>query len=49
MLAPLVALILFIGVYPKPFLDRIEPAAQRVVTQLNQSSVLPDARTAEVP
>jgi NADH-quinone oxidoreductase subunit M len=50
MLTPLLALILFIGVYPKPFLDRIEPAAQRVVTQLNESSVLPQSdRTAQAP
>jgi NADH-quinone oxidoreductase subunit M len=35
MLAPLVALIVFIGVYPKPFLDRIEPDARRVVNVLN--------------
>lgn len=41
MLAPVLAMILFIGVYPKPLLDRIEPSAQRVVTQLRQSSVLP--------
>lgn len=41
MLAPLVALIVFIGVYPKPFLDRIEPSAQKVVRQLNESSTLP--------
>jgi NADH-quinone oxidoreductase subunit M len=42
MLAPLVALIVFIGVYPKPFLERIEPAAERIVRQLNGSSVLPE-------
>jgi NADH-quinone oxidoreductase subunit M len=42
MLAPVLALILFIGVYPKPFLERIEPAAARVVSQLNESSVLPE-------
>jgi NADH-quinone oxidoreductase subunit M len=41
MLAPVLALIAFIGVYPKPFLDRIEPSARRVVTQLNHSSVVP--------
>jgi NADH-quinone oxidoreductase subunit M len=34
MLGPVVALIVFIGVYPKPFLDRIEPSAERVVQQL---------------
>lgn len=41
MLAPVLALIVVIGVYPKPFLDRIEPSAQKVITQLN-SSVAPD-------
>jgi NADH-quinone oxidoreductase subunit M len=41
MLAPVMALILLIGVYPKPFLDRIEPAAEKVVSQLQQSSMIP--------
>ncbi len=41
MLAPVLALIVAIGVWPGPFLDRIEPAAERVVTQLRTSSVLP--------
>jgi NADH-quinone oxidoreductase subunit M len=49
MLAPIMALIIFIGVYPKPFLDRIEPAADRIVQQLNEGSVLPDAGVAEGP
>jgi NADH-quinone oxidoreductase subunit M len=49
MLAPIMALIIFIGVYPKPFLDRIEPAADRIVRQLNDGSVLPDAGVAEGP
>jgi NADH-quinone oxidoreductase subunit M len=50
MLAPVLALIAFIGVYPKPFLDRIEPSAQRVVNQLQESSVLPEADgVAEAP
>jgi NADH-quinone oxidoreductase subunit M len=43
MFAPVLALILFIGVYPKPFLERIEPAAQKVVVQLNSWSVAPEA------
>jgi NADH-quinone oxidoreductase subunit M len=42
MLAPAVALIVMIGVYPQPFLDRIEPSAKRVVRQLERSSVLPE-------
>lgn len=41
MLAPLIALITFIGVYPKPFLDRIEPAAQKVVDQLRNGTADP--------
>jgi NADH-quinone oxidoreductase subunit M len=41
MLAPVIALIVFIGVYPKPFLDRIEPSAQLVVNELAHGSVLP--------
>ena len=43
MLAPVMALIVAIGVYPGPFLDRIGPAADRVVDQLQNSSVLPDS------
>ena len=35
MLAPILALILFIGVYPKPFIERIEPSARKVVDQLD--------------
>lgn len=49
MLAPLVALIIFIGVYPKPFLDRIEPSADRLVRQLQQTSVVPEGGVAEGP
>jgi NADH-quinone oxidoreductase subunit M len=49
MLVPLMVLILFIGVYPKPFLDRINPAAEKVVRQLNEGTVEPDADLAEGP
>jgi NADH-quinone oxidoreductase subunit M len=41
MLAPVMALIVLIGVYPQPFLDRINPAAEKVVRQLNESTVDP--------
>jgi NADH-quinone oxidoreductase subunit M len=41
MLAPVMALILLIGIYPKPFLDRIEPSATKVVSQLQDSSMIP--------
>jgi len=36
-LAPLVVLILWIGVYPKPFLDRMEPAAERIINTLESA------------
>ena len=39
MLAPILALIVMIGVYPKPFLERIEPSAQRLVDVFNNGSV----------
>jgi NADH-quinone oxidoreductase subunit M len=37
LLAPLVLLILLLGVYPKPFLDRMEPAARKVIELSGQS------------
>jgi NADH-quinone oxidoreductase subunit M len=40
-LAPLVVLILWIGLYPRPVLDRMEPAANLVI-QLSQQSRLAD-------
>jgi NADH-quinone oxidoreductase subunit M len=55
MFAPLVALIVLIGVYPKPFLDRIEPSAVQIVRQLRACSVEPavveseTARSGPVP
>jgi NADH-quinone oxidoreductase subunit M len=47
-MAPLLALIVFLGVYPKPMLDRIEPAVSRLVTHIEDSSdyVEPDVATA---
>ena len=42
MLAPIVGLIVLIGIYPKPFLDRIEPAAVRVVDEFDNSSRVDD-------
>jgi NADH-quinone oxidoreductase subunit M len=37
-LAPLLALILFLGIYPKPALDRIEPSVDRVLERIEQST-----------
>lgn len=51
LLAPLVALILLIGVYPRPFLDRMEPAARRVVEQMQEpraAAIFPGSPTREI-
>ena len=40
-LLPLIALIVFSGVYPKPMLDRIEPSVQRILTALDKQLVSP--------
>ena len=37
-MAPLVGLILFMGIYPKPVLDRIEPAVDRLVHHVDVNS-----------
>ena len=39
-LVPLVALIIWIGVYPRPFLDRMEPTVLRLVDHLNAAPAL---------
>jgi NADH-quinone oxidoreductase subunit M len=52
-MAPLVGLIVFLGVYPKPVLDRIEPAVDRLVahveehTEERQPAVAEDGRDAK--
>ncbi|HEX6569061.1 MAG TPA: NADH-quinone oxidoreductase subunit M, partial [Acidimicrobiales bacterium] len=37
-LAPLVALIVFLGVYPKPVLERMEPAVDRLISHVDENS-----------
>ncbi len=43
-LIPLVILIFWIGIYPRPFFDRIEPAVRDVITRLNDSATARQAR-----
>ena len=47
MLAPLVALIVFIGVYPKPMLERIEPSVERLITHVERRSDYEEPEVAE--
>ena len=37
-LAPLLALIVFLGIYPKPMLERMEPAVDRLITHVEDNS-----------
>jgi NADH-quinone oxidoreductase subunit M len=37
-MAPFVILIVFMGVFPKPFLDRIEPSVDRLVHHVEEHS-----------
>ena len=40
-IAPLIALILFLGVYPKPVLDMINPAVVRTMHDAGQTDPAP--------
>jgi NADH-quinone oxidoreductase subunit M len=46
LMASFVAIIVFLGVYPQPVLERITPSVERVVTQLERHS---DYRAPERP
>jgi NADH-quinone oxidoreductase subunit M len=37
-LIPLVVLVFWIGIYPKPFLDRVEPAVRQILTQVSRAN-----------
>ena len=38
MLAPLIILIVFLGVYPKPVLDRINPSVDQLIAHVETST-----------
>jgi NADH-quinone oxidoreductase subunit M len=46
-IAPLLGLIVFLGVYPKPVLDRIEPSVNAILSQVQQRN--PDKPEAQEP
>ncbi|MGH9181322.1 MAG: complex I subunit 4 family protein, partial [Acidimicrobiales bacterium] len=47
-LAPLVVLIVFLGVYPKPVLDRINPAVERIIDRVEATPGYRGPRTVAV-
>ncbi len=48
-MAPLLGLIVFLGVYPKPVLERIEPAVDRLVTHIEAHSDYVQPEVANAP
>ena len=46
-LAPLLGLIVFLGVYPKPMLERMEPAVDRLITHVEDNSDYKEPAVAE--
>jgi len=48
-MAPLLVLIVFCGLYPKPMLDRIEPSAKALVVHVAKYANDVDARDVELP
>ena len=38
MLLPLIGLIFFCGIYPKPMLDRIEPSVDRLIAHIEEKT-----------
>jgi NADH-quinone oxidoreductase subunit M len=45
---PLLVLIVFLGVYPKPVLDRIQPSVDRLIAHVEQHSDFTEPRVAKV-
>ena len=43
-LLPIVVLIVWLGVYPKPFLDKIEPAVQTLVERMASAPTYVEGR-----
>jgi NADH-quinone oxidoreductase subunit M len=52
-MVPLLVMIFFIGLYPKPFIDRMDPAIKKLVAQVRVSSqvaqAIPAANTIQMP
>jgi NADH-quinone oxidoreductase subunit M len=48
-MAPLVVLIVLLGVYPKPVLDRINPSVERLLTHVEQRTGEKQPAVAESP
>ena len=50
LLVPLIAMMVFIGVYPKPFLTRMEPAVQAYLSRMHQKMAAgePAARSGQL-
>ena len=48
-MVPIVALIVAIGIYPKPLYDIVEPAVENILVQLDTGQVAPAGDVAPAP
>jgi NADH-quinone oxidoreductase subunit M len=46
--APLIALLLFLGVYPKPVMDVVNPAVKQTLSDVHKKDPRPDVKVADV-
>jgi NADH-quinone oxidoreductase subunit M len=45
--APLIALLILLGVYPKPLTDIVNPAVKHTMSDVHQTDPKPDAEAAK--
>ncbi len=47
-LAPILALIVFMGIYPQPFLNRMQPSVERLINTVNRKTALSSPPTRDL-
>jgi len=47
-LAPIIALIVFMGIYPQPFLNRMQPSIERLINTVNRKTALSSPPTRDL-
>ncbi len=47
-LAPILALIVFMGIYPQPFLSRMQPTVQKIINTVSQKTALSSPSTSDL-
>ncbi len=47
-LAPILALIVFMGIYPQPFLNRMQPSVERMINKVKHKTALSSPSTRDL-